>query len=133
MSNKPIVLSGVHSIIFSAREEFHRTTTLEHPFDKEWKWFENTTNVIHHKNGATVEPCAPKDPNIHPATQEEKDAYRRAENKFVSKRVLWYCGWSEYEKFCKGHDLPTAALGCEGPDGQCVMWCPVFPCSENEK
>lgn len=125
-SSKPIVISGVHSVIFKAREEWARTTTLENPFEKDWKWFENITNVIHHKNGATVEHCAPKDPSIRPATQEEKDAYRRAENEFVSKRVLWKFGWSEYEKFCKQHDLPIDALGCEGPDGQCVMWCPEF-------
>lgn len=127
MSSKPIILSGVSAVVFKAREEFEHTTTLENPFKKHWAWFENITKVVWHDNGgATVEQCAPKDLNIHPATQEEEDAYRRAEDEFVSKRILQKLGWSEYEKFCKNHDLPIEAFGCEGPDRQCTMWCPEF-------
>lgn len=127
MSFKPIVVSGVNAVVFHAREEWDRTTTLENPFKKDSEWYKNITTWTTNPDGSTtIEHHEPKDPNIRPSTQEEKDAYRRAENEFVSKRVLWNCGWGEYEKFCKHHDLPIDALGCEGPDGQCAMWCPEF-------
>lgn len=126
-SSKPIVISGLSAVVFHAREEWDKTTTLENPFKKDQEWYKNTTIRTPNPDGSvTIEYRESKDPNIRPATREEKNAYRRAEDEFVSKRVLWNCGWTEYEKFCKLHDLPIDALGCESPDGQCVMWCPEF-------
>lgn len=126
MSSKPIVISGVNAVIFHAREKFQRTTTLENPFYKDSKWYENTTIRTEHPSGAiSIKHCEPKDPNIRPATQEEKDAWHEAQDRFVAEEILKKCGWDYFEWWCKEHnftDLIESHNPCEF-NGQCSMFC----------
>ena len=133
-SSKPIVLSGVSAVAFKAREEFERTTDLPNPFKKDREWYLNTVIFEDCQTGGiSIKHCEPKNPDIHPSTKEEKDIYIRARDEFVSKRILWHCGWKEYETYCKNNNLPVTDLPCEGPDGQCAMWCSEFgKCSLSE-
>ena len=125
-----IILTKVGSVVFKAREEFAKTTTLEDPFAKDRAWYENITELVDLGKGSfSIQHCEPKDPSLKPATQEEKDAYRRAENEFVAERVFTACGWDDYSRFCDECGIEMCHNPCEF-GGQCSMFCKKFPCSE---
>ena len=124
--NKPIVVSGVNAVIFHAREKFHRTTELENPFRKDSDWYANITEYTHYPNGAvSIKHVPPKDPDIRPATQAEKDAWNKAENEFIAEVIFEKCGWDHYEWWCDEHSIEKTHVPCDF-DGQCEMWCVKF-------
>jgi hypothetical protein len=65
-------------------------------------------------------------PEYEMPSQEEIDAYIRAREEYVATEVLRKCGWTEYVKRCELvgiEDYINEHTPCEGPDGQCNMFC----------
>ena len=59
-------------------------------------------------------------------SQEEIDEYIRAREEYVATEVLRKCGWLEFVKRCELvgiEDYINEHMPCEGPDGQCNMFC----------
>lgn len=59
-------------------------------------------------------------------SQEEIDEYIRAREEYVATEVLRKCGWLEFVKRCelvRIEDYINEHTPCEGPDGQCNMFC----------
>ena len=68
-------------------------------------------------------------PEYEMPTNEEIDAYIRAREEYVATEVLWKCGWTEFVKRCELvgiEDYIAEHFPCEGPDGQCNMFCPQY-------
>jgi hypothetical protein len=65
-------------------------------------------------------------PEYEMPSQEEIDTYIRAREEYVATEVLWKCGWIEFVKRCELvgiEDYVNEHTPCEGPDGQCNMFC----------
>lgn len=65
-------------------------------------------------------------PEYEMPSQEEIDEYIRAREEYVATEVLRKCGWIEYVKRCELvgiEDYIAEHAPCEGPDGQCNMFC----------
>lgn len=59
-------------------------------------------------------------------SQEEINEYIRAREEYVATEVLHKCGWTEFVKRCelvRIEDYINEHTPCEGPDGQCNMFC----------
>ena len=59
-------------------------------------------------------------------SQKEIDEYIRAREEYVATEVLHKCGWIEFVKRCelvRIEDYINEHMPCEGPDGQCNMFC----------
>lgn len=67
-------------------------------------------------------------PEYEMPSREEIDEYIRAREEYVAAEVLRKCGWIEFVKRCELvgiEDYINEHTPCEGPDGQCNMFCPV--------
>lgn len=65
-------------------------------------------------------------PEYEMPSQEEIDEYIRAREEYVATEVLRKCGWIEFVKRCelvRIEDYINEHMPCEGPDGQCNMFC----------
>lgn len=65
-------------------------------------------------------------PEYEMPSQEEIDEYIRAREEYVATEVLRKCGWTEFVKRCelvRIEDYINEHTPCEGPDGQCNMFC----------
>ena len=59
-------------------------------------------------------------------SQEEIDEYIRKRDEYIAEQILKECGWDEFVKRCKLdriEDFVAEHVPCEGPDGQCNMFC----------
>lgn len=59
-------------------------------------------------------------------SQEEIDEYIRKRDEYIAEQILKECGWDEFVKRCKLdgiEDFIAEHVPCEGPDGQCNMFC----------
>ena len=68
-------------------------------------------------------------PEYEMPSQEEIDAYIRAREEYVATEVLRKCGWIEFVERCelvRIGDYINKHMPCEGPDGQCYMFCPQY-------
>ena len=68
-------------------------------------------------------------PEYEMPSQEEIDEYIRAREEYVATEVLHKCGWIEFVKRCelvRIEDYINEHMPCEGPDGQCNMFCPKY-------
>lgn len=62
-------------------------------------------------------------------SQEEIDEYIRKRDEYIAEQILKECGWTEFVKRCKLdniEDFIVKHFPCEGPDGQCNMFCPQY-------
>ena len=65
-------------------------------------------------------------PEYEVPSQQEIDEYIRAREEYVATEVLHKCGWIEFVKRCelvRIEDYINEHTPCEGPDGQCNMFC----------
>ena len=73
--------------------------------------------------------CEEVETDLECPSEDEISQYIQEREKYIAEQILKKCGWMEFEKYCKGHQLDNLIhkhTACEGPDGQCVMWCPRF-------
>lgn len=59
-------------------------------------------------------------------SREEIDEYIRKRDEYIAEQILKKCGWVEFVKRCKLdsiEDFIAEHEPCEGPDGQCNMFC----------
>lgn len=88
--------------------------------DKEFEVFGKKIKGVSYKEVETDLECP---------SEDEIRNYIRERDKYIAEQILKECGWNEFEKYCKSNQLGNLIrehTACEGPDGQCVMWCPKF-------
>ena len=59
-------------------------------------------------------------------SKEEIDNYIREREEYIANEVLKQCGWDKFIKRCHLvgiEDYVAEHMPCEGPDGQCNMFC----------
>jgi coenzyme F420-reducing hydrogenase gamma subunit len=62
-------------------------------------------------------------------SQEEIDVYIRKRDEYIAEQILKECGWDDFVKRCQLdniEDFIAKHFPCEGPDGQCNMFCPQY-------
>lgn len=60
---------------------------------------------------------------------DEVDEYLHIENEWMAEEILKRIGWKDFKNFCKLHKLDDIVKlhgPCEGPDGQCSFFCPLY-------
>ena len=73
--------------------------------------------------------CKEVETNLECPSQEEIDEYIRKRDEYIAEQILKECGWDEFVKRCKLdkiEDFIAEHVPCEGPDGQCNMFCPKY-------
>ena len=73
--------------------------------------------------------CKEVETNLECPSQEEIDEYIRKRDEYIAEQILKECGWDEFVKRCKLsniEDFIAEHMPCEGPDGQCNMFCPKY-------
>ena len=73
--------------------------------------------------------CKEVETNLECPSQEEIDEYIRKRDEYIAEQILKECGWNEFVKRCKLdkiEDFIAEHMPCEGPDGQCNMFCPKY-------
>lgn len=73
--------------------------------------------------------CKEVETNLECPNQEEIDEYIRKRDEYIAEQILKECGWNEFVKRCKLdkiEDFIAEHMPCEGPDGQCNMFCPKY-------
>ena len=64
--------------------------------------------------------------NLECPSQEEIDEYIRKRDEYIAEQILKECGWDDFVKRCELdsiEDFIAEHTPCEGPDGQCNMFC----------
>lgn len=82
--------------------------------EKEFEVFGKTITGIEYKEVETDLECP---------SQEEIDEYIQKRDEYIAEQILKECGWDEYVKRCKLDNVIIKHVPCEGPDGQCNMFC----------
>lgn len=88
--------------------------------EKEFEVFGKTITGIGYEEVETDLECPSK---------EEIDEYIRKRDEYIAEQILKKCGWTEFVKRCKLdniEDFIVKHFPCEGPDGQCNMFCPQY-------
>ena len=88
--------------------------------EKEFELFGKTIKGIESKEVET---------NLECPSQEEINEYIRKRDEYIAEQILKECGWDEFVKRCKLdkiEDFIAEHMPCEGPDGQCNMFCPKY-------
>lgn len=85
--------------------------------EKEFELFGKTITGIEYTEVETDLECP---------SQEEIDEYIRKRDEYIAEQILKECGWDDYVKRCKLDGIIAEHVPCEGPDGQCNMFCPRF-------
>ena len=88
--------------------------------EKEFELFGKTITGIEYTEVETDLECP---------SQEEIDEYIRKRDEYIAEQILKECGWDEFVKRCKLdsiEDFIAEHFPCEGPDGQCNMFCPQY-------
>ena len=73
--------------------------------------------------------CKEVETNLECPSQEEIDEYIRKRDEYIAEQILKECGWNEFVKRCKLNNIEDFIfehMPCEGPDGQCNMFCPKY-------
>ena len=73
--------------------------------------------------------CKEVETNLECPSQEEINEYIRKRDEYIAEQILKECGWDEFVKRCKLdkiEDFIAEHVPCEGPDGQCNMFCPKY-------
>lgn len=129
---KPIVVSKAGAVAMDASEYFEKYIAnklgLRDVFKMKHDWFNAHRKFIPHEDGSvTIEHVEPEEELDYPS-EEEVDNYIRKREEYVATEVLRKCGWAEFVKRCelvRIEDYINEHTPCEGPDGQCYMFCPV--------
>ena len=82
--------------------------------EKEFELFGKTITGIEYTEVETDLECP---------SQEEIDEYIRKRDEYIAEQILKECGWDDYIKRCKLDGIIAEHVPCEGPDGQCNMFC----------
>ena len=64
--------------------------------------------------------------NLECPSQEEIDEYIRKRDEYIAEQILKECGWNDFIRRCKLdriEDFIAEHVPCEGPEGQCNMFC----------
>ena len=85
--------------------------------EKEFEVFGKTITGIGYEEVETDLECP---------SEEEIDKYIRKRDEYIAEQILKECGWDEYVKRCKLDGIIAEHFPCEGPDGQCNMFCPQY-------
>ena len=88
--------------------------------EKEFEMLGKTITGVEYKEVETDLECP---------SQEEIDEYIRKRDEYIAEQILKECGWNDFVKRCKLdgiEDFITEHMPCEGPDGQCNMFCPQY-------
>lgn len=85
--------------------------------EKEFELFGKTITGIEYTEVETELECP---------SQDEIDEYIRKRDEYIAEQILKECGWDDYVKRCKLDGIIVKHFPCEGPDGQCNMFCPQY-------
>lgn len=102
---------GLRDVFKLKREYMNSKLRFE---EKEFEVFGKTITGIEYKEVETDLECP---------SQEEIDEYIRKRDEYIAEQILKECGWDEYIKRCKLDNIIAEHTPCEGPDGQCNMFC----------
>lgn len=73
--------------------------------------------------------CDEVETDLERPSREEIDNYIRKRDEYVAEQVLKNCGWDAFVERCqwdKIEDFIEGHFPCQGPDGQCNMFCPQY-------
>ena len=130
---RPIVVSKAGAVAMEASEYFEKHVAnklgLRDVFKMKNDWFNAHRKYTPHEDGSvTIEHVEPEEELEYPS-EEEVDNYIRKREEYVASEMLRKCGWTEFVKRCELvgiEDYINEHFPCEGPDGQCNMFCPQY-------
>lgn len=128
-----MIISAAGMVVLEANEKFEKHIAYElglrDVFKMKRDWFKAHTKYISNKDGSvTIEHVEPEEELEYPS-KEEVDNYIRKREEYIANEVLKQCGWNEFVKRCKLvgiEDYIDEHFPCEGPDGQCNIFCPQY-------
>lgn len=134
-------LNKVGVVVLEASEEFEKYEACKLGLRDVFKLRHNYLNSMYKKYNTVINdiPCKvieKQEPaeELENPTNEEIEQYIRAREEYVADAILKECGWEDFVKRCKAVNIEnyiTKHMACEGPEGQCNMFCPkYFDCFE---